>query len=411
MKELTNDNEVSLRVEGKTYKPYICILVIVLSTLMQVLSSSGIASNSVIVTMYFNIVLILCAIHYMQFYGVIAATASSFIFALTIDQTWINLCFVVFANFLQAFLLYLLYNSHQKLHARKKNDVISQSEILILILGIFYFLSNLYARDHYETISIIILSLLIVVHVFSAILEKSKSHILLLIFLLIPNIIGAAIGSIEIYNGEWNTQSYLDNFLIWTFSNSILLLSFGYLLLGRLPQNQEAKKQFLSVKISTALFYTSTILWNVILYILYTFGWLDKALSSYVFPWLVGNLFFILNMCYSIHKETTDVGDEGFKWFENRSVVAENNTQMLVAIISFLLPICAQLLGTITYSISILFIFNITCAIISIGLVWIPKGKIKDMSTIKHVKTVFHLFTLSLLLLNIVMIINESVGL
>ena len=411
MKELTNDNEVSLRVEGKTYKPYICILVIVLSTLMQVLSSSGIASNSVIVTMYFNIVLILCAIHYMQFYGVIAATASSFIFALTIDQTWINLCFVVFANFLQAFLLYLLYNSHQKLHARKKNDVISQSEILILILGIFYFLSNLYARDHYETISIIILSLLIVVHVFSAIIEKSKSHILLLIFLLIPNIIGAAIGSIEIYNGEWNTQSYLDNFLIWTFSNSILLLSFGYLLLGRLPQNQEAKKQFLSVKISTALFYTSTILWNVILYILYTFGWLDKALSSYVFPWLVGNLFFILNMCYSIHKETTDVGDEGFKWFENRSVVAENNTQMLVAIISFLLPICAQLLGTITYSISILFIFNITCAIISIGLVWIPKGKIKDMSTIKHVKTVFHLFTLSLLLLNIVMIINESVGL
>jgi hypothetical protein len=229
--------------------------------------------------------------------------------------------------------------------------------------------------------------------------------------LLIPNIIGAAIGSIEIYNGGWNTQSYLGNFLTWTFSNSILLLSFGYLLLRRLPLNKEAKKQFLSVKLSTALFYASTILWNVILYILYVLGWLDKSLSSYVFPWLVGNLFFILNMYYSIHRETTDLGDKGFKWFENRSVVAENNTQMLVAIISFLLPICAQLLGTITHSISILFIFNITCAIISIGLVWIPKGKIKDMSTIKHIKTVFHLFTLSLLLLNIVVIINESVGL
>ncbi len=411
MKEPTNNNEISLRIEGKTYKPYICILVIVLSTLIQVLSSSGITSNNVIVTMYFNIVLILCAIHYIQFYGVIAATVSSSIFAFTIVQTWINFCFIVFANFLQAFLLYLLYKAYQKHHKPKNNNAISKSEILVFLLGIFYFLSNLYARDYYKTISIIILSLLIIVHVSSAIIEKSKSHVLLLIFLLIPNIIGASIGSIEIYNGEWNTQSYLDNFSIWTFSNSILLLSFGYILLGRLPQNKELEKQFLSVKLSTALFYLSTILWNVILYILYVLGWLDKALPSYVFPWLVGNLFFVLNMYYSIDKETTDTGDKGFKWFENRSIVAENNTQMLVAIISFLLPICAQLLGTITYSISILFIFNITCAIISIGLVWIPKGKIKDMSSIKHIKTVFHLFTLSLLLLNIVLIINESVGL
>jgi hypothetical protein len=312
---------------------------------------------------------------------------------------------------LQAILLYLLYNVYKKPHLCKRNGVISQSEILIFLLGISYFLCNLYARDYYEIISAIILSLLVFVHVVSAITEKSKSRLLLLIYLLIPNIIGAAIGSIEVYNGELNTQGYLDNFLTWIFSNSILLLSFAYILLKRLPQNKDDKKQFLSIKLSTALFYISTILWNVILYTLYTLGWLDKSLSSYVFPWLVGNLFFILNMCYSIYKDTKDVGDEGFKWFEKRSIVAENNTQMLVAIISFLLPICAQLLGTITHSISILFIFNITCAIISIGLVWIPKGRIKDMSAIKHIKTVFHLFTLSLLLLNIVLIINESVGL
>ena len=105
-----------------------------------------------------------------------------------------------------------------------------------------------------------------------------------------------------------------------------------------------------------------------------------------------------------------DSEEERFKWFEKRAVVAENNTQMLVAIISLLLPICAQLLGSITYSISMLFTLNITVAIISIGLVWIPEGLIKHMATVKHVKTVFHLFTLSLLLLNIVMIINESVG-
>jgi hypothetical protein len=330
---------------------------------------------------------------------------------MTIKQTLPNVCLVVFANFLQAFVLYLIYNLYRQKHTPKERGGILQSEILIFLLGIFYCLSNLFGGDLYKTVSIIILSLLLGVHISAAVIEKSKSHMALIVLLLIPNVIGAAIGSIEIYNGAWYSQSYLDNFMTWTFSNSILLLSFGYLLLGRLPQNKEVAKQFLSVKLSTVMFYVSIILWNVILYILYALGWLDKSLASYVFPWLVGNLFFILNMYYSTHTETEDGGDEGFKWFENRSVVAENNTQMLVAIISFLLPICAQLLGTITHSISILFIFNITCAIISIGLVWIPKGKIKAMSSIKHIKTVFHLFTLSLLLLNIVLIINESVGL
>ena len=411
MKESIHDNEISIKIAGKTYKPYLCVLTIVLSTLMQVLSSSGITSKSVIVTLYFNIVLILVAIHYIGLYGVIASTASSLIFALTIGQSRENLCIIVFANFLQALVLYLLCNLYKKVNTYRKNDVVSQSEMLIFLLGALYLLYNLCVKDHYVISSAIILSALLLIHICSAIKHKSKSHILLLISFLVPNIIGASIGSIEIQDGLWNKQVYHNNFSVWIFSNLILLLSFGYLLLERLPRIKDIEKPFLTIKLSTVLFYNSIILWNLILYILYALGWLDKSLTSYVFPWFVGNLFFALNMRYSIDKEIADIGDEGFKWFENRSVVAENNTQMLVAIISFLLPICAQLLGTITYSISILFIFNITCAIISIGLVWIPKGKVKDMSTIKHLKTVFHLFTLSLLLLNIVLIINESVGL
>lgn len=410
MKELINDNEISMNVAGKTYKPYICILAIVLSTLMQVLSSSGISSKSVIVSLYFNIVLILFVIYRIGFYGVLAATASSLIFALTIRQAWLNIAIIVFANFLQALILYLFCNFYKKIHTVKKANIISQSEILCFLLGVIYLIYNICVKGNYILSSVIILTLLFILHICSAIKNKNKARILLLVSVLIANIVGASIGSVEFYNGIWNRQIYFRNFSTWTFSNLILLLSFGYLFLEHIPQHIPIKKPFLTIKLSTALFYVSTIVWNVILYILYTLGWLDKSLTSYVFPWLVGNLFFILNMRYSMETETPDIGDEGFHWFENRSVVAENNTQMLVAIISFLLPICAQLLGAITYSISILFIFNITCAIISIGLVWIPKGKIKDMSAIKHLKTVFHLFTLSLLLLNIVLIINESVG-
>ena len=116
------------------------------------------------------------------------------------------------------------------------------------------------------------------------------------------------------------------------------------------------------------------------------------------------------NLALSFIKEIEADNEESFKWFEGRSIVAENNTQMLVAIIALLLPLCAQFMGTITQSISVLFIFNITSAIVSIGLIWVPKNLTRYMSTIKHLKTIFHLFTVCLLLLNIVLIINESVG-
>jgi hypothetical protein len=251
---------------------------------------------------------------------------------------------------------------------------------------------------------------MVIVHVYRAISGKDVRALLYVLLLLLPNAVGALLGSLQIDNGSINWSVYTDNFVVWSLSNSILILSFGYLFITFLKPKKEVKKEVITLKLSTALFYCSTIIWNAIIYIMYIMGWLDKSMSSYVFPWMVGTIFFLMNMYYSTYSETDGETDKMFEWFEKRAVVAENNTQMLVAIISFLLPICAQLLGTITFSISVLFILNITAAIISIGLIWIPHGQIRHMATIKHVKTVFHLFTLSLLLLNIVLIINESIG-
>ena len=152
------------------------------------------------------------------------------------------------------------------------------------------------------------------------------------------------------------------------------------------------------------------LIWNILFYVLYFLGWLNKNLATYIFPWFVGNLFFIANLFLSLKKEIQANNEDSFKWYEGRAIVAENNTQMLVAIIALLLPLCAQFMGTITQSISVLFILNITAAIVSIGLIWIPKNMTKYMSTVKHLKTIFHLFTVCLLLLNIVLIINEAVG-
>ena len=403
-------NEVSLKIEGKTYRPYLCVLITLLSTLMQVLSSSGNTANSVIVSLYLNIVIIAVAIYHIGGYGVFAATASALIFSLTIHQSVLNVAFIVVANFVQAFLMYLFFKADFR--AEKSADgIVSTSKISLFILGLVYFLYNLIFGEYYVLSSAIILLLIVCVHAFHIITTRDRRNLLFLASVIVPNFIGALIGSVQFDGFALQTELYLSNLLIWLFSNAILLLSFGYILIDAFSAQKLKKYPFLTVKLSTVLFYCSTILWNVIIYALYCLGWLNKNIDSYVFPWLVGNVFFIMNLYYSFYRETDDEGATGFQWFEGRSIVAENNTQMLVAIISFLLPICAQLLGTITYSISILFIFNITAAVMSIGLIWIPKGMIRDMSTVKHVKTIFHLFTLSLLLLNVVLIINESVGL
>lgn len=410
-----NNNEIVLKVEGKSIKPYIFFLVIILATMMQVLSSTGNDSKSVIVTLYFSIVLLVVAISKIGFLGVISSLVSSLVFSLAIGQDWQNIITSVIANTIQAFIIYLVFK-FSKLKNLETNRDISIFKILILTLGLAYIVLSLVLINNYISSSIIV-GLLMIIYVYYAIKNKnSKLLIYLFLIAIVPNLVGALTGSINFVDGVVTFENYFKDFFVWFTSNSILLLSVGYFILEFIGDKfniEYSNDNILHIKFSTILFYFSTILWNVLIYILYYFGWLNNNIESYFFPWFVGNLFFIANLYMSKYKEINheDKDEEVFKWYEGRSIVAENNTQMLVAIISFLLPICAQLLGTITYSISILFILNITAAIISIGLIWIPKNKVKYMSTIKHIKTIFHLFTLSLLLLNIVLIINESIGL
>ena len=408
-------NEVSFTIEGKTYKPYFFVLLTVLTTLIQVLSSQGNTDTSVVVTLYFSIVILAIGIYKIGIYGVFAALLSSLIFTLTIKQNWQNILIATGANTLQALIIYLVF----KMPLFKKESVDNGSvpifKIAIILIGLVYVIYNIIFKEYYVISSSIILGCFVLLYIIRGI--RKKDSFLFLFFALVgvvPNIVGSCIGSLY-YNDGFIFDNYLNDVLTWFFSNSILLLSFGYFIFDFVRRKfKDLKMQnndgVLHIKLSTILYYVSTILWNVIFYILYYLGWLNKNLATYIFPWFVGNLFFVVNLALSFIKEIDADNEESFKWFEGRSIVAENNTQMLVAIIALLLPLCAQFMGTITQSISVLFIFNITSAIVSIGLIWIPKGLTKYMSTIKHLKTVFHLFTVCLLLLNIVLIINESVG-
>ena len=403
------DNEIYFPIEGKSYKPYIFILVTVLMVLMQVLSSSGNNTSQAIVTLYFSIVLTTVTIYKISWLGIVSASLSSLLFLLAIKQDMVVLLIIVGANTIQAFLIWLGFRL--VCFSEAKETSVRIESLGTLVCGIFYLLYNVIFPVENHVFSSVTFAVVLCLHIIGAIRCKSKERILFLVFIvLIPNFVGAAIGSFQDRSHILDAV-YRNNFCRWFFTNIILTVSFGYPLMNLLKGRSftGTRGSVLHVKFSTALYFAATLLWNLIIFSLYYIGWLNQHINSYFFPWFVGNLFFIANMFLSVYPEVDPSCDDRFRWYEQRSIVAENNTQMLVAIISFLLPICAQLIGTITYSISILFILNITSAIVSIGLIWIPKDYIRYMSAIKHLKSVFHLFTLSLLLLNIVLIINESI--
>ena len=390
-------------------KPYVFILVTVLMVLMQVLSSSGNNTSQAIVTLYFSIVLTTVTIYKISWLGIVSAGLSSLLFLLAIKQDLPALLIIVGANIVQAFLIWVGFRWAR--FREEKESSVRIETLGLLVCGIFYLLYNVIFPADNLVFSCIAFAGILCLYISSALRCKSKERIAFLVLVvLIPNFAGAAIGSFQDAESVL-AAVYRSNFCRWFFTNIILTLSFGYPLMNLLKGHNfsEAADSVLRVKFSTMLYFVATLLWNLIIFALYYIGWLNQHINSYFFPWFVGNLFFIANMFFSVYPEIDPTCADRFQWYEQRSIVAENNTQMLVAIISFLLPICAQLLGTITYSISILFILNITSAIVSIGLIWIPKNYTRYMSAIKHLKSVFHLFTLSLLLLNIVLIINESI--
>ena len=183
----------------------------------------------------------------------------------------------------------MYYKKYRK--EQSSEGVIQAYKILLLVGGFFYFLYNVGGGKNFVFISIGIFVFLLITHVYTAIAHKNPCHVIFVLLLLIPNLIGALIGSLQLEKGRIELTSYFDNFSVWFLSNAILILSFGYLLIEVLKYKKEEEKTVLTVKLSTLLFYISTLVWNSLIYIVYILGWLDQATASYVFPWMVGTIF------------------------------------------------------------------------------------------------------------------------
>lgn len=425
-RQTKNYSECSIKYSGTSLNFWIFILISVITAMISILSTSALNDNKTetVFIVFIGILIIVFAVYVYGFWGVLSAALSSFLFCLSIKTNIIGMLLNEGANTAQALIIYFVFKfSKIDESVTEKGGIINNYKFLMLALGGAYvvlsFIFNRYLMLYVFT------ALLLIISSVYCIIERSPKKLLYVVFAcVLPSLAGGFINScFEFTISGFTALSWYNSFALWFLSNGVLYGTFGYLLLGILgkfynqSQSWQNKKfslklpqaKTINLKISSIILYVSTLLWNVLFYVMNLMGYFQINTPLYLFPWAVGNAFFIINLYLTKSSEIDGCDSaKAFEWYENRSVVAERNTQMLIAVIAFLLPLCASYLGVISDSISFVFVLNITAAIVSIGLIWVPQNNAKIMEIIKSFKTVFHLYTLSLLLLNVIMIISAG---
>jgi hypothetical protein len=198
-----------------------------------------------------------------------------------------------------------------------------------------------------------------------------------------------------------------DYILTWTSSNYILLQSIGYFVFTHYEawevdfcSNREIK----SIDISSILYYTAALLWNVFIIYLFRHDIFAGKSYMYFFPWALGNFLLLSNLFFSKFDDAKGA-ENYFKWYEDRVIVVEKNTSVIITIISFLLPLSGVLTKVnVPEILTFIFIANIFCACFSVGLIWVPNSNVKFIALLKTIKSILYTYSLILLLMSAIMI-------
>ena len=198
----------------------------------------------------------------------------------------------------------------------------------------------------------------------------------------------------------------------WTFSNYILLQTFGYILYQLLYPRKFTffrNTAWVPLTYSTTTYYFAIILMNFLILLVIKEHIRETDRFVFFFPWLFGNIFLGMNLFFSTIPDANGIeeSDKRFGWYEHRVVVVEKNMSFIITIIAFLLPAGFSAMRQVSELAEIIFIANIFCACITLGLVWIPCSKIKFINLLKCLKTTFYLYSITLLLISSIMIIMQ----
>ena len=156
---------------------------------------------------------------------------------------------------------------------------------------------------------------------------------------------------------------------------------------------------------SSIALYLSILTWNMLILWMMNSDIIRVNSYIYFFPWTLGNVFLIMNLYFSSFYDAEAETDK-FAWYEKRVIVVEKNTTTIITLISFMLPLSFSLIEVIPSYLPIFFIANIFCTCLSIGLIWTPRSNVKFIGLLKTLKTIFYTYSITLLMLCVIMVMS-----
>lgn len=363
--------------------------------------------------LYIAVLLLFVAIMYYKWWGVLIAAITFAICCLNIDLSLKDAVVNSIINIFQIFMLLLGYIGIKTIKLKNRN-MYSKGRFFISIynyLLLLVFIGYISYSTLLESSSIFVLYLfsicVLMLTICKCIGERDLRLLLYTVGVaFIPSLIASTASAIF---SAVPSEVRIDYISVWTLSNYILLQTAGYLMYQIFFSRAkvfEMKKELIEMDLSCLMFYVAILVWNILMIWMICSKTVTFNSYIYFFPWILGNLLLIMNLYFCNNHTDVNAVKDKFSWYENRVVVVEKNTNTLIMVISFILPFSFNLLSTIPTILPILFIADIFCSCISIGLIWTPKSNIRFISLLKSMKTIFYTFSITLLMLCVIIVMS-----
>ena len=365
--------------------------------------------------LYIMVVFLFVSLVLFRYWGLLIGALALLVCVLIVDIPLKVNIVNAFSNMLQLVLMYGAFVFIQFIERRRdrinvrKNSLTTKwhktYEFVLIILAIAYVLYYLFAESINNTVIYVLAISCFVYTIITSIVRRDLHYFSYTgLIALIPSLLASVLSAIFSEVPKDLMWAYVGT---WTASNYILMQSVGYLVFMHYEswevefyKNKEVK----SIDVSSICYYIAALLWNIFVIYLFRHDVFAGKSYMYFFPWALGNFLLLSNLIFSTFDDAKGATDY-FKWYEDRVVVVEKKTSVIITIISFLLPLSGVLTKVnVPDILTFIFIANIFCACFSVGLIWVPKSNIKFIALLKTIKSIFYTYSLIFLLMSAIMI-------
>ena len=410
------DYTYKINISGVLSTVSVMMLVSLAISVIPLLLNNDLAIFYTSQSLYIAVILLFVTMMYFDWWGLLVGLMTFVICGWVLELPMGILISNTFANILQLTLLQLAYKTIKRINIENKNMYKSGNLYLnlynySLILIFLFYLVYVFSTPEINIGVLLLFSLAVFGITIAKSIKERDVRLLLYNFIiaLLPSLIASTSSyylSILFKDPENIAFRYITT---WTLSNYVLFQTIGYWFYQYFFSRSFDKfdnSAHKPVIISTVLYYGAAFVWNMLIVLMLKSDVLGVKAYMYFFPWALGNIFLLSNLYFSSSQSIPEESDI-FKWFEKRIVVVEQNTSTIIMIIAFLLPLSLEFLKDTPEILKTLFAANIFCTCTAVGLIWIPKHNIKFISLLKTLKTICYTYSISLLLLCVVLILSS----